>query len=114
VSDVAPPADVEERLLDLWRTVLADPEIEPDDDFFDIGGDSMVALRLAAQARGAGLALNATDVFEAPTVAELAEALRARDAAPPAAVAAPAATTPVEIPILPGRDLAAGRRSGAR
>jgi non-ribosomal peptide synthase protein (TIGR01720 family) len=102
VSDVASLADVEERLLELWRTVLGDPEIEPDDDFFDIGGDSMVALRLAARARGAGLPVNATDVFEAPTVAELAEALRAREPAP-AAIAGPAPTAPVEIPILPGQ-----------
>jgi amino acid adenylation domain-containing protein/non-ribosomal peptide synthase protein (TIGR01720 family) len=46
--------------------------VAADDDFFVLGGDSIVAIALVSQARRAGLALRARHVFEAPTPAGLA------------------------------------------
>jgi non-ribosomal peptide synthase protein (TIGR01720 family) len=50
------------------------------DSFFALGGDSIVSMRLVAQARAAGLALSPRDVFEQPTVEGLAR--RATPAGP--------------------------------
>ncbi|KUI23551.1 non-ribosomal peptide synthetase [Mycobacterium sp. GA-1285] len=62
-----------ERVL---ATLLADvvdvPEVNRTDDFFELGGDSILAVQLAARARDAGLALTARMVFEHPTIHELA------------------------------------------
>ncbi len=38
-----------QTLTDIWRSVLRDPEVEPDTSFFDAGGSSLTALRLRAR-----------------------------------------------------------------
>ena len=68
-----PPAtEAERRWCALVADVLGLPEVAPDDDFFDLGGDSMLAMRLVAAAREAGLELTPRTLFEARTVARLA------------------------------------------
>ncbi|MUN36832.1 non-ribosomal peptide synthetase [Actinomadura litoris] len=67
----------EEILCDLAADILDVPRISIDDDFFEFGGDSVLALRLVARARHAGIGLGARDVFEGRTVAALAERARA-------------------------------------
>lgn len=62
-----PAAGVEHRIAEAFADVLGVPRIGADDDFFDRGGDSLLAVRLAA-AIGVGTA----DVFAAPTPAGLA------------------------------------------
>jgi aryl carrier-like protein len=49
-------------------------QVEPvglDDDFYDLGGDSIAAIRIAARARDRGLDVSAPDLFNHPTVGAL-------------------------------------------
>ncbi|MFW6640876.1 amino acid adenylation domain-containing protein [Nocardiopsis algeriensis] len=71
--------DRERALLRVLREVLA-TEAGVHDDFFRLGGDSILAIQAVNRAREAGLELTVRDVFEAPTAAGLAR--RARAAGP--------------------------------
>ena len=69
----APANAVEEILAGIYAQVLGVERVGVDDSFFDLGGDSLSAMRLIAAVNtglDAGLAVRA--VFEAPTVAQLA------------------------------------------
>jgi aryl carrier-like protein len=72
----------EELLCGLFAEVLGADPVSIDDNFFDLGGDSIISLQLAARARAAGLALAPQDVFAHKTVAALAEVVT--EAEPPA------------------------------
>ncbi|GAB2724278.1 amino acid adenylation domain-containing protein [Streptomyces bullii] len=68
------PGSPRERLLhEVFAEVLGREEIGVDDSFFDLGGDSITSMRLAARAHRAGLLLTAKDIFVHRTVARLAE-----------------------------------------
>ncbi|MEV8319582.1 amino acid adenylation domain-containing protein [Streptomyces sp. NPDC059900] len=61
-----------------WQDVLGRPPAHPSENFFDAGGDSLLAVRLVLALRGAtGVHLPLPTVFAAPTVAGLAERLSA-------------------------------------
>jgi long-chain acyl-CoA synthetase len=77
---VAPRTDLERSIAAVWSEVLDAGMVGAEDNFFDIGGDSLAATRIAAQLRERlGVDLDTVAVFEAPTVAELAEHLRDGD-----------------------------------
>ncbi|MFJ6194944.1 amino acid adenylation domain-containing protein [Micromonospora sp. NPDC092111] len=62
----------EELLARLFADVLGLPGVGVDDSFFDLGGDSIVAIQLVSRARRAGLRFTPRDVFRHRTVAALA------------------------------------------
>ncbi|MEV4257047.1 amino acid adenylation domain-containing protein, partial [Spirillospora sp. NPDC049652] len=68
----APRTEAETILAGLFAEVLEVDRVGLDDGFFDLGGDSIIAMRLVARARAAGLALSPREVFQRPTVADLA------------------------------------------
>ncbi|MEU1150727.1 amino acid adenylation domain-containing protein [Streptomyces sp. NPDC005863] len=76
----APATEAEAVLLDVFRDVLGTDAVGPDDDFFAIGGDSIVSLQVVSRARRQGLGLTARDVFEGLTVAGIAARARALQA----------------------------------
>ncbi|NVN51573.1 non-ribosomal peptide synthetase [Mycolicibacterium hippocampi] len=76
----APHTDTERALAGLLADLLDAEDVGRHDDFFGLGGDSVLAVQLAARARDAGLDLTARMVFEHPGVAELAGAMDASTA----------------------------------
>ncbi len=83
---VAPRTPTEDQVAAVWRTVLGLADLGVDDDFFDLGGDSLSAVALVGDLRDAGLDVAVEDVFAHPTVARLAAVAAER---PGAAAAAP-------------------------
>ena len=77
VSGRAPTTEVETRLCALFAEVLDLPEVGVDDAFFDLGGDSILAIQLVGQARRSGIILRPRQVFELRTPAALAVAAQA-------------------------------------
>ncbi|MEU2057651.1 non-ribosomal peptide synthase/polyketide synthase [Streptomyces bungoensis] len=92
---VAPRPGTEETLAGIWADVLRVDRVGARDNFFALGGDSILSIQIVSRARRAGLALTTKDVFRHQTVAELA--LHATETAPAAAAAAP----PAEAPLTP-------------
>ncbi|MEU6189642.1 SDR family NAD(P)-dependent oxidoreductase [Nocardia sp. NPDC047038] len=76
-ASYAAPASETERTLARWYAeLLGYDRIGRDDDFFALGGDSLVALRLLAMVRGElGAEVSVAELFERPTVAGLGAAV---------------------------------------
>ncbi|WP_237559849.1 condensation domain-containing protein, partial [Corynebacterium neomassiliense] len=71
----APATDTEKTIAAVFTDVLAlddDTELSIDDDFFHLGGDSILSIQLVTRARKMGVAFTAADVFAARTIAGLA------------------------------------------
>ncbi|WP_026414931.1 non-ribosomal peptide synthetase [Actinomadura oligospora] len=77
----APRTEAETTLARLFAEVLEVERVGLDDGFFDLGGDSIIAMRLVSRARAAGLALSPREVFQRPTVSELAAVATVADTA---------------------------------
>ena len=94
-----PRAGAEARLARIWSDVLGVAEVAGDDDFFALGGDSLLTLQVVAQAREAGLPLRVHDLFRYPVLSRLAETAERRRPAPsprPSPAAGPLPLTPVQ------------------
>jgi mycobactin peptide synthetase MbtE len=76
-----PSTGTEQALAAILTNVLEAEEVGRYDDFFNLGGDSILAVRVAAQARDGGMALTPRMVFEHPVLSELAAALDAKSRA---------------------------------
>jgi amino acid adenylation domain-containing protein/non-ribosomal peptide synthase protein (TIGR01720 family) len=74
---VAPRDDRERQLAKVWADVLGVGEVGVTDDFFALGGDSILAVRAQARLAAAGLPLSGRAIFDARTVAALAAELPA-------------------------------------
>lgn len=68
----APGTAAESVLLGVLREVLENDAVELDDEFVDVGGDSIVSLALVSRARRQGVELSVRDVLEGGTVAGIA------------------------------------------
>jgi amino acid adenylation domain-containing protein/non-ribosomal peptide synthase protein (TIGR01720 family) len=89
---IAPRDHVEAQLAEIWCAVLGVEEVGVTDNFFALGGDSILSLLVVTCARQLGYRLTPRQTFDHQTIAELAAAARRQGGAtePPAA-AAPAA-----------------------
>ncbi|QVI24247.1 amino acid adenylation domain-containing protein [Nocardia tengchongensis] len=64
---------VEEQLVTLWSEVLGRGSVALTDNFYDLGGDSILLVRIRARAAARGLRFSARELAESPTIAELAD-----------------------------------------
>ena len=96
---IAPGNELEEKLTRIWLDVLKIDSIGVNDDFFEMGGHSLLAIRLMSVLRKElSLEINIGDIFEYPTIATLASFLgnQSSDTSIPAIKAAP---RPENIPL---------------
>lgn len=81
-TGVAPQTPVEEVIAGIWAAVLGMPQVGATDDFFALGGQSLLATQITSRiAETLGVPVALGDLFDAPTVADLAATLTAREAA---------------------------------
>ncbi|MEP7010066.1 MAG: amino acid adenylation domain-containing protein [Acidobacteriota bacterium] len=69
---VEPRTAAEETLRSIWSEVLGREEIGVHDNFFRLGGDSILSIQIVARANRAGLRLTPRQIFQCQTIAELA------------------------------------------
>lgn len=66
-----PTDPLQARLCVIWRQVLSVQTVGIQDNFFALGGDSIIAIQIAAKAREYGILLAVKDLFDCPTIAGL-------------------------------------------
>ncbi|WP_344425976.1 amino acid adenylation domain-containing protein, partial [Amycolatopsis minnesotensis] len=94
-----PRTPVEATLAEVWAETLGVERVGVSDNFFLIGGDSILSIQLVSKARQAGLRMAAKDLFLAPTIGQLATLVSTgepREAAPVRPVTGPLPLTPVQ------------------
>jgi non-ribosomal peptide synthase protein (TIGR01720 family) len=95
----AEPQDAVEGILaQIWADVLGLERIGLRDNFFEVGGDSILSIQIIARAHQAGLRMTPNQIFDHPTVAELAASIRtvSPPAVEPGLAAGPAPLTPIQ------------------
>ncbi|MGK0532324.1 amino acid adenylation domain-containing protein [Bacillus sp. 'calajunan'] len=72
-ESVGPRNSNEQTLTTIWKQVLGVKKVGIYDNFFEIGGDSILSIQIISQASQVGLKLTPKQMFECPTIAELAQ-----------------------------------------
>jgi len=70
---IPPSTEAESRLAEVWQASLGIDQVGVHDNFFDLGGDSILGIQLISRATEAGLQLSPDQLFEHQTIAELAK-----------------------------------------
>lgn len=79
----SPSSQAEAVLVDVVTSVLGVDTVGVHDDFFTIGGDSILALVVRSRAEKRGIAFDIEDLYARPTIAALAQAVTPPEAKPP-------------------------------
>ena len=79
----SPHSELEMRLAGIWAEQLRVSSVGVHDNFFEMGGDSIIAIQVMSRAAQSGIRLGMRDLFQHPTVSELARALTSRVATTP-------------------------------
>lgn len=78
----APETPLQQQLCTMFGSLLEVPEVGIDDSFFELGGQSLQAMRLCSRIGAAvGVGVSVNTLFDTPTVAELAAHIEAKRAA---------------------------------
>lgn len=70
---VSPRNSSEQILVELWQQLLGIEKVGIYDNFFELGGDSILSFQVALKAKEEGLQLKPNQLFEYPTIADLAK-----------------------------------------
>jgi len=77
-ADMSANMSTEQKIASIWQQLLGCGEVSPNDDFFALGGQSLLATRmLAAVQEHTGVEITLNDFFDQPTVSALAVAVAA-------------------------------------
>jgi amino acid adenylation domain-containing protein/non-ribosomal peptide synthase protein (TIGR01720 family) len=93
-----PRTSIERRLAEIWQGVLRRASVGTDESFFEIGGDSILAIQVVTRARQAGLGITPRQIFQHQSIAELALVAVALDGSveDSGAVTGPVPLTPIQ------------------
>ncbi|QLE41852.1 amino acid adenylation domain-containing protein [Nostoc sp. C052] len=69
---VAPRTSIEEKLTQIWEQVLRVEQIGIHDNYFELGGDSILSIQIISRAKVAGIELTIKQLFANQTIAQLA------------------------------------------
>jgi amino acid adenylation domain-containing protein/non-ribosomal peptide synthase protein (TIGR01720 family) len=98
-KDEGPRNEVERVLAAIWARLLKREPIGIHDNFFELGGDSILSIQVVTQAQDAGVHITPRQLFERPTIAELAEVAGTRSAeteADQGTITGPMPLTPIQ------------------
>ncbi len=70
---LSPKTDIEKLVARIWSRHLRIEHIGVEESFFQLGGDSLMAIRIVSELNRAGYTCKPADIFEYPTVAQLAQ-----------------------------------------
>jgi amino acid adenylation domain-containing protein len=100
-----PRTDRERQLAEIWERALGADRVGVHDNFFALGGDSIKGVVVLAALRERGLELTFQELFAHPSIAEVADLVRAAPSAPvvPGAMATP--VDPFDLLPVPDRSL---------
>ena len=73
-----PDSQIEKQLAQIWEEVLDFSPIDIHDNFFEIGGDSILSIQIIAEARKLGMMIAPHQLFEHQTIKSLAESIEAK------------------------------------
>ena len=95
-TEYVPPAnDLEAALVTIWKDVLGVPQVGTQDNFFDLGGDSILAIQIVSRAAKEGMVITPAQLFDTLTVADLASTYQASAEATDTENQGPPLLTPV-------------------
>ncbi len=69
---VAPTTAIEQTLTKIWQELLIKEKIGIHDNFFEIGGDSILSIQVVSRAKKSGIQITPKQIFQHQTIAELA------------------------------------------
>ncbi|MDI9634916.1 amino acid adenylation domain-containing protein [Geitlerinema splendidum] len=73
---VAPQTEIEQMLVTLWQQILGLPQVGVEDNFFDLGGHSLLLVQMHSQLQQQmNRAISMVDLFKYPTISALADYL---------------------------------------
>jgi aryl carrier-like protein len=93
---ILPRTALEQSLATIWAAVLRREAVGVEENFFEIGGDSILGIQVVTRARQAGLRITPRQIFQHQTIAELALV-----AEPTSAVIAEAGAITGPVPLTP-------------
>jgi len=96
-----PSTETEKRIADLWGTILGRKQVGIEDNFFEIGGHSLLAVRLVAQLESTfKISLPLAVLFDAPTIAALASRIESLNTARPRSTILPIRRAQLALPFV--------------
>lgn len=69
--------EIEQALTTIWAEVLFMDEVQLDDDYFELGGDSIASMQIVARAAKQGLEFSTQDIMRFPSIHQLSQRITA-------------------------------------